>query len=675
MVPLMLLIGIVQIAGYYLMSTTIRSDGGFAVPQPDTLLYCQAARRIAEGHAFSFSAGSVASSGTTSVLYPFLLAVPYLLGAAGDSLLRAGFALNASFYLVFLCIWARIYLALFSERSISLATASLLTALFGPFAFCALSQSDTGFWMAISAGIVWGVISGKRRVYVPLLLIAPWVRPEGMMIVASWAVFSVVRLIMGWTKKLDLSRRDAFVECFLSVIGVTSVAGVFFLNYCLTGVAQFSSIANKGYFTQLPFFQAVYASAVDGVLLAKAYLFGIAASSPRDLMFVPIAGAAFMWLGVFVRLRKGLSWRFWMLVTAIMVGFYSVATSGWQDTNLDRYLAWTWPVALLFIAEGCGFVAERTEKIGWSFLPSVILVAFSAMASFVLLGVYRVASETADRRREFAVQCEKVMAPKSAIGVLGSCGIAYEFSPRRMAHLSGIYSPEFRTKTVVASIEILKNEPETRFEYFLHDSKNSAPAWGGVLDVLTPNQVLVGPDMLELRQADWSPLEAASRVPPSPKAGLELVDKIDVGYERDEKSHFYECLTFYNMPLFAPFTIADKLDGQNVVDGGRLAFGGDEMTVRTEPGKDLYVIMRTYPSKTVRYERNISSSPFCFEQKTSIQLEVKVDGVSAVTPSIGIATNGFSDVSFVVPGSAIQTDRPRLSFEGSHITCGYWFFQ
>ena len=107
LVTLMLCIGLMQIAGYYLAVMLASRDGAMAVPQPDTLLYCQAARRIAEGHPFSFSAGTAVSTGTTSVLYPFILAIPYVLGATGDALIMAGFWLNALFYLVFLFGWGK----------------------------------------------------------------------------------------------------------------------------------------------------------------------------------------------------------------------------------------------------------------------------------------------------------------------------------------------------------------------------------------------------------------------------------------------------------------------------------------------------------------------------------------------------------------------------------------
>ena len=104
---IMLCIGLMQVAVYYLAGTLASPDGSMAVPQPDTLLYCQAARRIAEGHPFSFSEGAAACTGTTSILYPFILAIPYLLGAKGDALLAAGFILNAIFYLMFLLGWAK----------------------------------------------------------------------------------------------------------------------------------------------------------------------------------------------------------------------------------------------------------------------------------------------------------------------------------------------------------------------------------------------------------------------------------------------------------------------------------------------------------------------------------------------------------------------------------------
>ena len=48
---LMLAIGLLQMSGHYLAGALVRSDGGMAIPQTDTLLDCQAARRIARASA------------------------------------------------------------------------------------------------------------------------------------------------------------------------------------------------------------------------------------------------------------------------------------------------------------------------------------------------------------------------------------------------------------------------------------------------------------------------------------------------------------------------------------------------------------------------------------------------------------------------------------------------
>ena len=99
-------IGVIQIAAYYFAGAMVNGADSLAIAQPDSLLYMQAARRIVEGHPFSFSAGTAVSTGTTSVLYPFVLAVPYALGATGMALSTVGFWLNAFFYLVFSSVFS-----------------------------------------------------------------------------------------------------------------------------------------------------------------------------------------------------------------------------------------------------------------------------------------------------------------------------------------------------------------------------------------------------------------------------------------------------------------------------------------------------------------------------------------------------------------------------------------
>ena len=320
LVWLMLCIGLFQIAAYYLSGALVRSDGGFAIGQPDTLLYCQAARRIVEGHPFSFSAGTMASTGTTTVLYPFVLAALYAVGFTGDALIRAGFFLNAAFYLIFLFGWGLVLRRILENRPVAHATAAALISLFGPTAYNSMAQSDIGFWLAVSAFIAYGLVMDRKCIYVPLLLLAPWIRPEGMILVVSYCICLTLHLLR--VRKFKREALFAAIFCF-------SVVGVFILNIWLTGAAQFSSVAHKGYFTGLPWVQGLYAAAVDGLNFLMPILFGLPRDAPRMFFFVPIIGAALMWTGILLRdWKSDFSWRTGVWYLAMAGGFFTIATSG-----------------------------------------------------------------------------------------------------------------------------------------------------------------------------------------------------------------------------------------------------------------------------------------------------------------------------------------------------------
>ena len=284
---IMLAIGALQIAAYLFTSSITCVDGLLSVPQPDTPLYYQAARRIVEGHPFSFSEGSAVCSGTTTMLYPFVLAFPCWVGATGDSLIVAGFAFNALFYLVFLYGWCKA-IGNWCDKCETRLLASLLIALSGHCAFATFSQTDIGFWLAFS-GLFASALSVRKNVLIGMLLVfASWIRPEGMILVVAFAMMTAVFHLLGIDVKEEFRRRIV-----ASGLGLVSVCAVFLLNYLLTGHVQFSSVAGKGHFATLPFAQAVMSSTSDFYSIVKGVVLGgnskcyaglyFGASSGRDI--------------------------------------------------------------------------------------------------------------------------------------------------------------------------------------------------------------------------------------------------------------------------------------------------------------------------------------------------------------------------------------------------------
>ncbi len=99
------------------------------------------------------------------------------------------------------------------------------------------------------------------------------------------------------------------------------------------------------------------------------------------------------------------------------------------------------------------------------------------------------------------------------------------------------------------------------------------------------------------------------------------------------------------------------------------------MTVPLEPGKNTMVVMRTYPQKVEKRTEDggVIASTYAFANP--LKMKVTVDGQDAGMVSVAYSTNGFSDVSFTIPGAAIGKTPCRIAFLGDHIAAGYWFYQ
>ena len=676
LLALMLGIGAIQVALYYVAGTLASVDGGMAIPQPDTLLYCQAARRIVEGHPFSFSEGTAVCTGTTSVLYPFVLAVPYWLGATGDALFMAGFWLNAFFYLLFLAGWG---LALWEwlEKPGTRLLAGLLIALAGQPAYCSLAQSDIGCWLAVSGFLAAGLARGSRPLYGSLLLLGPWIRPEGMICVLAFALVQTLQ-VLNLKFKLwpQTDRRELGKDLLLVGAGLLSLVGVFVLNYALTGEAQFSSVAHKGYFKQYSFPAAIYLTAGDFLTMLKDVVFGLSPRLPRSLYSIPLVGGICLLAGLAAypwRTSRTRTASFATFLLAFFGGFLTVSYSSWQNTNLDRYICWGAPLLFLFIALGCQRLSEKMGPWTFHWLPSGVLVVFSFGSLLALCAAFHQASELVDPTRLFAQECEAALPSGASLGGHSHLGLAYLLSPRRFAHLSTIYSPEFARKArePASVFSILKNQPDTRFDFWFIDHDQSTEFFGKHADALCGAAVKTGPEGWQLRKANWSGWDVA----PSVQTNLHLVSRLSIAYERDEAACQYEAFDRYGRKPFHSFVQSERLDGVPVLECGRVLVGGDAFSVPLTPGKDARIVMRTLPRQTVSSGNGIKHTVETIEFANPLEVRIRVDGQDLGIQSVSYATNGFSDVTFTIPGSAITASPARIALLGDHITCGYWFYQ
>lgn len=682
--------GLLQAAAYY-FAGVMASPGNFvSIPQPDTLLYCQSARMVAEGKPFVFTPGDLPSTGCTSHLYPFLLSIPYLLGAKGDALLTAGFVLNAGFYLVFLLAWAAIFWKLDGrEDKWTAKLAAALGVLCGQSAICAFSQSDTGLFMALSAALAAALFHGRIATFGVLLVLAPWARPEGMLLGGLFAAALAVRRFIG--------DRPSKGEWGCVAAWAVSCAGVFALNRALTGIFAFQSVAYKGYFKEFPLPTALSLTAQDFMKMAKALFLGISEKAPRDLFYLPVLGAVFAWTGIFRRdWRKPwpLLWLFASAGACVAV----VASSMWQDTNFDRYLAWMVPLWLFLMAEGAVWFSEvlanhiQADRVtsprcrnpegaeGTSLytrfnpIPSCLLLASQGFFAVVLLSIFYGTSLEDGYDYEFAKEANALLPAEAKIGTFKGCGLSYALQGHRMVNIGGIYSPDFFRPDYWMNLELLKHRPDLRFDVWCFPGGENPDYYGVSLRSLCGKTLLMASDGGTFRETDWRSLDAASA--PFKPLSTNVVDKIDVGYSEDEKRAGYLAESRHYRLRYPPFMMEGTHDGKRMLDGGRAVVGWDSMTFRATPGRDTKVVMRT--AARVKTEVRVAGVR---EQKVTfdspLKLRVKVDGEEAGVFSCPMenASNTFSEVSFTIPGALIRHSSPRLEIYGDRAVFGYWFYQ
>lgn len=675
---LLFTLGFLQIAGYWFAGAMVNGPGPLAIPQPDALLYLQTARRVAEGHPFCYTVGSAPCTGTTSVLHQFVLAPFYLLGAKDESLVAAGFVLNAFFYLVFLAGWGCvIWRRVADPLARWLAGAGL--ALFGQVAYSAMAQSDIGMWLAVSALMAAGLMTGRRGLFAFALLVGPWVRPEGMVcVIAFFAVLAAhaawVRVVSpekgpGVDDEASFGRRSDWILAFA---GIVSMVGVFALNWALTGHVQFSSVANKGYFTQHPFSRALHFAACDMLTIVRSLAFGVSTSPPRQFYFIPVFGGILLWTGVFAHSwSRRTFWREAVYLLAVVGGLWTVATSGWQNTNVDRYIAWAMPPIVIFSAEGAAFAFTMLRRFPAAAVIPLAQLLFAAGASVSLWALFHSASFESDQLMKFGRYLDGRLPEGASVGLTGYSGLAYPMGGRRIVSINGIYSPELSAKTPDGNLEALKHNPSARFDFWLFAGDDRfAEGFVG----MQGEELANGPEGISVRKADWSAFDRAAAVPDV--EGMSLVWRMDVGHEPDEASSGYEVETRYGMRAPERVSRVDDLQGEKTFECGCVVYGGDSMYVPLVPGRDCRVVMRTARAETASVPGMLGpAARRRFEFVSPLRLNVAVDGETVLTASAEVAEKGFSDVVIDIPGSAVKDSPSRLSFLGDHVAYAYWFFQ
>jgi hypothetical protein len=674
---LLLLGGMVVVAVYYVIAVQYGRDGHPAPAQTDALVYLQYARAIAEGHPYAYSAGALPTTGSTSHLFPALLAIPAWLGARGDALLTVAFLFNAACFLG----WLQLFWLAARRLAPALAVpAALLVLANGQLLLAASGLTDMALFTLLAWGTLTALLYGRSRTAALLLVAAVLARPEGMLLTLGLLLTGAVL-----ASRRNPEGRRLLV---LSACGLAALALVFGLNLALTGFAQFQSVAQKGYFTNYPLLGALGCTARDFTTLVRELLFN-AGTLPRQAFFLPVVGGVLAVVGVAAALRpspQAPAVRWWLGSTLIALGL--IAASEWQGLGTDRYLLWILPTWYLLALLGAGEIAAAWRSV--RLLPMlVVLLAGYELAAWPFFAS-RYAAECARGAAflQFARTADELLPPGAAVGTISGPAIAFGLGAHPVQHLFGITSAPFaRQRDRLCAVEMLKHRPELRFPYLaLTTPEQHGCAAAGILGDLVFADADAPPDgeVYALCTARWEAFPAAALQPLDPAvtnvlAGLACVDRLDVGYVPDETRCRYRTGTRLPGQFCKPCVATRAIGGLRVTEVGQPVLGWDEFRVRAPGrGRPLRIVLRTQLDATCTVIR--ATEKYAGEGlhlNTPVRITPIVNGTPLPPVALPVSADPatFTECVLDIPAAAVTSDPLEIALAGDHVALAYWFYQ
>ena len=575
--------------------------GHAAASLDDAYIHFQYARAIAEGHPFRFQATALPTSGSTSLLWPALLAPFWALGLRDDAIVWAAWAL--SFAALGALAWetARLTERL-AGRTAGLG-AGAMTLAFGGFAWGAASGMEIVpfAWSIARATRVaadWAEGSPAARTprraaeLVAIAWVAAFFRPEG----AVAALFVGAALL---AFPLSVQRRAPW----FALGAVAAIAAVPFVLWVATGSPR-SATAVAKLLPGNPYYPApVLAAAVQNnvaTLIGK-----LLNGEVWSAEFLPHRGApvAMAGLGAIV-VCAARARRPWTAAGALLLAL-TIFAPCFYVTFLWNRLRYLWPFASGWIV-GLGCLARVAGDLAGAVRPrwrvvngvacGVFVGLFASKLEWVLEDVAQSASGI-DRQQVALGRWAKASLPADArIGLNDTGAIAY-FGERTTFDIVGLTTRD-EARYWVAGVG-------SRLEHY-ERLRRAAPAllpthfivypeWMGLDTVLgrplhqatVTDSTILGGQTMRAYEADWSKLGTGER--PWSDDG-EPVDTVDVADLESEAAHQYALAGARDGEEVAHEGLSPA--GAVVVDGGRTDRTLERFAAHLPPGEAVRGIVR-----------------------------------------------------------------------------------
>jgi hypothetical protein len=587
-----LLCVLVVLLVYYQGSVSL-SNSAPIMPVDDAYIHFQYAKQLALGQPYVYNPGLPPTSGATSFIYPYFLALGYLLGFQ-DLQLGIWAMLIGAIALFFSGI--AIY-RLFTSQSISPMIAGLISVSFsfnGAIAWHFMSGMETGLMITFTLWTLYAFITQRLGLWVFAAALLALTRPEGSIMTVIAAGLYAERL---WRMR----QRDQLKWVFLPI---TLVFVQPLLNFALTGSFSAAGNQSKSLLGMIPAYYDLILTRIweNFTRMWVEFLTGI---NQDGIWFLPPILLLFALYGLFrVRQNRLLLLCFlWFL--ALTTAIATLDTAFWHFKRYQMPL-----IALLWVFGGWGLPRR------FALVIAIGLMGFTAISWSHFYEHYRTnVQNIIVQPLSMAQWLRENTSPDATIAV-HDVGIMRYYGERTTIDMVGLTtanaSDYWRNGPGAVGEFLIRQRPDYIAAYTTARGLNylaTSSVYGDLLIGFTAQydprfNVALGAEFQGVFRPTWNGVEAAHHIQqPSVHDYLtpfEMVDQLNVADLASEQAHQYrwfDRVRFDGFPtVFYQQSYLDcRLDDCIVTDGGRRINGEEHFTMRAKMGQDAILITRIHP--------------------------------------------------------------------------------
>lgn len=441
------------------LSTQI-GDPEFVMPLDDVYIHFQYARQLATGHPYHYNLNDAPTSGATSFIYPFILAIGYVMGFQGFNLGIWAMLIGAGGLLA--SMWAIYRLVEAFDSPLWLSTmVPILFALTGAVSWHAMSGMETSLMMCFSLWTLLTFLEKRLKTFVIFAILLALTRPEGSIMAGVALVCYMIRL---WREKSDpFNARNALILIFpILAIGVQPVA-----NYLMTGSFSASGSQAKSLVGLIPQDWGIIFSRIFENFLRMWWELLTGYSPSQELWYLVVMTVPLGLIGWLILARNS-QYRFTAIVILLWVIGVSLAIST-LDTAFWHFKRYQMPLMALFVPIASIPLAKLSQR--FTFRRSIIFGSLGLIATLFGIMTFQSFFDAYRSNINYVRQQPLAMArwlientPQDAIIAVHDVGLMRYVSNRTTLDIVGLTTPDAAPywRNGVGSVAefLLKHQPD-----------------------------------------------------------------------------------------------------------------------------------------------------------------------------------------------------------------------